>query len=105
MNPEYGLSQSEHDELISVIMAHSSIDEAILFGSRAKGTHKPGSDVDIAIKGPKLSHSDVVDLSYALNEVSLLPYRFDIINYAAIDNDALREHIDRVGKLLFSRKT
>jgi predicted nucleotidyltransferase len=102
MNLDCGLSEKEYAELLSLIEAQSSIEQAVLFGSRAKGTFKSGSDVDIALKGAALSHADVVNLSYALNQESCLPYHFDIIDYNTIDNAALRDHIDRVGKVLFT---
>jgi len=42
-------------------------------------------------------------VGYALNQESLIPYQFDIINYNTIDNEELREHIDRVGVVIYRR--
>ena len=77
--------------------------EACLFGSRAKGNFRPGSDVDIALKGQSVNLDDVREIAYALNEEGFLPYQFDIIDYNRIDNEALREHNDRVGMALYLR--
>ena len=59
--------------------------------------HRPGSDVDIALKGEDLEEA-VLQISIYLNQESILPYNFDIIDYHAIDNQELLDHINRVGK-------
>ena len=69
-----------------------------LFGSRAKGTYKAGSDIDIAIKGSNIDHKLVMALSTRLNEETTMPYFFDIVHYDGITDPELRAHIDRVGK-------
>jgi predicted nucleotidyltransferase len=70
------------------------VDKLIVFGSRAKGNYKKGSDVDLAIIGNEKK------LSYYLNEETNLPYFFDVINLQKITNKNLIEHIKRVGKIL-----
>ena len=70
---------------------------AVVFGSRAKGTHRPGSDVDLAIFGESVKAADLVRLSEQLNEDSPLPYRFDVVQYETLASEDLRSHIDRVG--------
>ncbi|WP_228024719.1 nucleotidyltransferase domain-containing protein [cf. Phormidesmis sp. LEGE 11477] len=78
------------------------IDQVILFGSRAKGTHHRGSDVDLSIKGKGITYSTVIQLSESLNEERPLPYFFDVVDYDSLGNEPLRDHIDRVGIVLFS---
>lgn len=81
------------------------IAQVILFGSRAKGTHERGSDVDLAISSTSrkgIKHSTVLRLSESLNEERPLPYFFDIVNYDRLGDEPLRQHIDRVGITLFS---
>lgn len=85
--------------------AEKTVESAILFGSRAKGKAKAGSDVDIALSGKQLTRMDIVSLSMKLNEESCLPYSFDLVDRAAIDNPELADHIDRVGIVLFTRYT
>jgi uncharacterized protein len=79
------------------------IHRLILFGSRAKGTHKTGSDVDLAIQGKGVTYDTAVRLADLLNEEKPLPYYFDVLNYHTITESALTEHIDRVGVVLFDR--
>ena len=100
---KHGLLPRDIDEILQALCRFPEIDEAILFGSRAKGNYKPGSDVDIAIKGKAIDHSCVSALSFILNEESLLPYFFDVIHYEAITEEELVQHIDRVGKILYKK--
>lgn len=99
----YGLLQRDIDEIIGAFRRFPEIEAAVLFGSRAKGNYKPGSDVDIAIKGKAIDHSCVATLSFLLNEESSLSYFFDIVHYEQISELELVQHIDRVGKLMYER--
>ncbi|MBU2971724.1 nucleotidyltransferase domain-containing protein [Pseudoalteromonas sp. C2R02] len=92
-----GLSKAEVDEIRMFVMQFSDVESVVLFGSRAKGTHKPGSDVDLAILGDAVSYSTINELSYLLNEESVLPYYFDVINVADISSSALLSHIKEYG--------
>lgn len=78
------------------------INRVILFGSRAKGIHQRGSDVDLSISGKGITHSTVLCLLESLNEERPLPYFFDVVNYDSLGDEPLRQHIDRVGILLFA---
>jgi predicted nucleotidyltransferase len=97
VNNLVGFRQSDLLILISVLQKHSEVKEAWLFGSRAKGNFKKGSDVDIALKGNNLNFNIIADISYELNEETSLPYKFDVLNYDTINNNDLKQHIDRVG--------
>ena len=96
-----GLSSDELNGLRRVLQRYPSVQEAILFGSRAKGTFRKGSDVDLAVKG--CSDSDVILLSAALNEETTFPYFFDVVAYEKISSQNLIEHIARAGMTIFSR--
>jgi uncharacterized protein len=102
---KYGLSRQDIEEILKTFRHFPEIDEAILFGSRAKGNYKAGSDVDIAIKGDKIEHACVAGLSSLLNEESSLPYFFDIVHFEQIDEPKLVQHIERVGKRMYMRKS
>lgn len=101
MNNIVGLSKKDLEIIVSVLQQYLAVDEAILFGSRAKGNFKNGSDVDIALKGNKLNAEIVSSISYQLNEETSLPYKFDVLNYHSISSESLKEHIDRVGIRIF----
>ncbi len=97
----HGLRPSDLKVIRDVIARFSVIESAWIYGSRALGREKSGSDVDLAIKGPGISHETVIDLSRALNEESPLPCHFDITNYHRIQNDPLKQHIDEAGVLIY----
>lgn len=92
----FGLHDSDIDLIKSTIRKHPSVTQIILYGSRAKGTYKPGSDIDLTLKG-NVDLDTVSKIHYELNELSSLPYFFDISAYQLLDNPSLIEHIDRVG--------
>ena len=101
---KYGLKNRDIKYIIESIKTFSAITEVILFGSRAKGNFRNGSDVDMAIKGENITHNTVTRLSYLLNEEKPLPYYFDIVHYEIIDEPGLTEHIDRAGIVLYESK-
>ena len=80
------------------------IDKVILYGSRAKGNYRNGSDIDITLFGDKLTLSNsVYPLTDELEELNL-PYMFDISIFSHIDNEDLIEHIHRAGKVLYLKE-
>ena len=97
---KFGLRESDIESITNFLKRFDTIKEAILFGSRAKGCYTHGSDVDIAIRGD-FDFQTLTQLSYLLNQESNMPYKFDIIDYATIENSALKEHIDRVGVSIY----
>ncbi len=98
---KYGLSDSQLQEIISILMQCPEIEKAVIFGSRALGTFKEASDVDIAIFGEKTDFMTATHVKYELEEESYLPFFFDVIAYSEIDHDALREHIRKFGVVVY----
>lgn len=99
---KYGISSEDLKEIFKVLQDYPEIDEALIFGSRAKETYRKGSDVDIALKGRDASKI-CLEVSYKLNEETLLPYFFDILVYKEITNKDLQSHINRVGKTIYKK--
>ncbi|MDQ1339818.1 MAG: uncharacterized protein QG567_973 [Campylobacterota bacterium] len=87
------------EKIKSLACAYPKIKSLILFGSRAKGTAKNGSDIDLATVGDEIGFRDLCAFGAKLDELEL-PYKIDIVNYSSIANQALKEHIDRVGVVL-----
>lgn len=92
-----GLSYIEIDEILSFFKCRPEIERVIVFGSRAKGTYKPGSDIDLAVSGAGVDYSMINELSYLLNEESTLPYYFDILHFEGISSSTLLAHINEYG--------
>lgn len=98
---KFGLLDSDLVFLSNLFQKYSSINEVIIFGSRAKGNYKNGSDVDLAIKSITIANQEINEIDDELNENSNLPYKFDIVHYEKIQTPELKDHIDRVGVSLF----
>jgi len=104
MKNDGGLRESDMMEIILILQKESMVDSAFFFGSRAKGNYKKGSDVDIVLKGQHLNSEIINSIRYSLNQESLMPYKFDVINYNTINSVELVEHINTAGKIFYSRK-
>ena len=98
----YGLTDTQLAQIRQVLLETTHLERAVLFGSRAKGTHKPGSDVDLALMGDTLQFKDRLQLDNELDDLNL-PVNFDLVMYGQISDPAVREHIDRVGVTLYRR--
>jgi predicted nucleotidyltransferase len=103
MESIYGLKKSDLEIIMNILQMEGKIEEAVIFGSRAQGIYKNGSDIDIALKGKDIDAGIISHISYQLNEETLMPYKFDIINYHAINNDALIEQINRYGVSIYTK--
>ncbi|MEI6854003.1 MAG: nucleotidyltransferase domain-containing protein [Bacteroidota bacterium] len=102
MNEPFGLKKSDIETIVAIMKENEMVEEVLIFGSRAKGTYKNGSDVDLALKG-KLNFTITAHIGFLLNEETNMPYKFDVIDYLSIQNKELTEHIDRVGVVLYKR--
>ena len=103
MNLRHGLSQNVVDRITRVLARFPDVEQAILFGSRAKATHKPGSDIDLALVGAGLDWRIVGKIYDALDDL-LLPHRFSLIVYDETTDPEVAAHIQRVGIPLFQRE-
>jgi type I restriction enzyme S subunit len=100
---QYGLNESDIQKINAVFAAYKDVEEVVLYGSRAKGNFKPYSDIDLALKGNNLDLPLKWKMEDNLDDL-LLPYKMDIVIFAHISNSDLVEHINRAGKILYSRK-
>ncbi|CAI3634648.1 nucleotidyltransferase [Clostridium carnis] len=98
-----GLTNKDLCYILDGIKKHTEIDKAIIFGSRALGNYKKGSDIHLTISGVEITKDILNDLYDYLNEVCPLPYFFDLLHYESITNDNLKKHIDEYGKLIYKK--
>ena len=98
----FGLEKNIIDKIKIVFEDFPQIEEVRIYGSRAKGNYKPGSDIDLSLKGENLNHNLVNSISIELDKL-FLPYIFDISIFKQITNDDLIEHINRYGKVFFEK--
>jgi len=94
-----GLESKIVEKIKTVLKSDSKIKDVILFGSRAKGVARNGSDIDLAIVGNDINFRDLCSLGLKLDELDL-PYKIDLVNYDKIANKDLKNHIERVGLVL-----
>lgn len=92
---DFGINQQELVKILTIFRHYPEINKVILFGSRAKGTSRPNSDIDLAVDGI-ISDLQIEALAMELDELSL-PYKFDVQAITGIRNPALTDHIARVG--------
>jgi len=99
----FSLLDTDIDFIRLSLSKFDEIEKAAIFGSRAKGNSKQGSDVDIAIWGDKVNFTTVSKLHAMLEEASPMPYLFDIVDYAHLSHKNLKEHIDRIGVVFYNK--
>lgn len=92
----FGLPQAACDRIITVLSDYPEIDRTTIFGSRAKGNYRPGSDIDLCLDAPALSMRRRLELENRLDDL-LLPWKIDLLVREEIDNQALLDHIERIG--------
>ncbi len=98
----FGLPETTLGSLRAVLAAHPAIERAILYGSRAVGRHKPGSDIDLALSGEALDERELGRIADEIDDL-LLPYTLDLCHLATIDNPDLLAHIRTAGQTIFTR--
>jgi len=98
----YGLSADVIAKIHAVFGNFASIEKAILYGSRAKGTYRNGSDIDLTLIGKNLTHTQLLSIELALDEL-MLPYKFDLSLHHQLDSPELLDHIRRVGIEFYRR--
>ncbi len=99
---KYGLSEATVEKICGVFVHFPEVEKAVLYGSRAKGNYKTGSDIDLTLYGAKLTHSLCATIASELDDL-LLPYTIDLSVFDELNHDKLREHIERVGVVFYQR--
>ena len=99
---QFGLSDNTLNTLNSIFQKYSGIRQAVLYGSRAKGKYREGSDIDLSLKtGDNFTFTDLLHISGDFDD-SDMPYFVDVSIYEKLSNPDLKAHIDRVGKVIYS---
>ena len=99
---QFGLKEDVAKQISAAIAQFAEIEKVIIYGSRAKGNYKLGSDIDLAVFGKSVTRQTIIRLSVKLDELEL-PWTFDILDYNSIGNADLKEHIDRVGQIFYEK--
>lgn len=97
----FGLPERTIKDLYNYFFKKNDIEKVIIFGSRAKGTYRNGSDIDFAILTK--NNKTFYKIAGELDDLPT-PYKFDIINYSKLEDCAIKESIDKYGKIFYIRK-
>lgn len=100
---KYGLPPEYMETIRSILAADPAIEQAILYGSRATGTYKKASDIDLAIQGAHFGLFQAASLKALLEEETTIPYFFDIVAYQSIQSADLKQHIDQHGIIIYRK--
>lgn len=86
-------------ELVRYIVGKAHPREVILFGSRARGDHRPNSDFDIAVRGP-LASQVWTEIQVDLEENPISLYATDVVLLEELGFD-YQKNIKSEGKVLY----
>jgi len=98
-----GLKERNRVKIRQVLASHPQVERAVLFGSRATGTYRPGSDVDLALAGDGLTHSDLGVIGAAM-EATTVPQIVDLVLWSSTGNQVLADHIRAIGVEFYVRR-
>jgi predicted nucleotidyltransferase len=102
---DFGITQKTFELFLKTFESFPQIKEVIVFGSRAIGNFRTGSDIDIVLKGEKISVDLVLEVNAILNERLPIPYFVDVFLFTQITSPELIDHISRVGKIIYDRNS
>jgi predicted nucleotidyltransferase len=100
----YGLKDGHLQTIIAYVERCPEVERAVLFGSRALGTYRPASDIDIALFGDGVTAGLAAALKFKIEEETGIPYFCDFVAYPKITNNALKDHIDRRGVTVYTAR-
>lgn len=100
---KFGLSDKTIEAINSVLSKHSAVKKAIIYGSRAKGNYKNGSDIDLTLVGDGISYNELGTIDFELDDL-LLPYTIDLSILCLISDADVVDHIRRIGRPFYERR-
>lgn len=98
----FGLSEDTVGKINGVFRRFPEVEKVKIYGSRAKGNFKPGSDIDLAMSGTSITSDIRSQIALGLDDL-LLPYEIDLSIICDLHNDDLASHIQRVGCLFYKK--
>ncbi|MBD2847792.1 nucleotidyltransferase domain-containing protein [Paenibacillus sp. IB182496] len=98
-----GLSDTDIQYIRTTLSKFEAVEKAVLFGSRAKGNYKRGSDIDLAVYGDNIDVDTLSKLHALLEDSSPMPYLFDIVDGSHLTHKGLLDHIERIGKIIYTK--
>lgn len=100
---DFGLSDKTLESILGVLKKYPNIEKCIVYGSRATGNFRNGSDIDLTLIGENLTLTELLKIENELDDL-LLPYQIDLSIFHKINHEGLIEHITANGQVFFERK-
>lgn len=96
----FGLGEHIIKQINTIFSQHPEIEQALIYGSRAKGNYKTGSDIDLCLFGNTLNQKHLTKINQQLDD-STIPYQIDLSIHHTIDNPKFLDHITRIGQKFY----
>lgn len=103
MTMRFGLSEATIQKLCAVLAQYPQVEQAVLYGSRATGSYRNGSDIDLALFGDDLNLQTLCKIMDAIDDL-MLPYSVDLVIFGQVSDPDLKAHIQQAGVVFYQRK-
>lgn len=101
---KFGLTEEVVNKIVEILKKYEEVESAKIFGSRARGDYRKGSDIDIALFGNKLTHTINTKIFYDIDDL-YLPYNIDLINFNSLgEENTIKENILKEGVDIYVKK-
>lgn len=98
----FGIKPKSFQLILETLAEFQAIEKAGVFGSRAVGTQKNGSDIDMVLFGSGINPDTILKLKTKLEQELPIPYYFDLVHYQSVKNSELKEHIDKYSRIFYT---
>ncbi|MDI9407946.1 MAG: nucleotidyltransferase domain-containing protein [Candidatus Pacebacteria bacterium] len=98
----FGLSDKSLSIVHGILRGHPAVERAVIYGSRARGNYREGSDIDLALEGSDLKYDVVIKIAGELED-SYLPYFVDLMILTPTDSRPIAHEIARDGVEFYRR--
>ncbi len=97
----YGIPEKSYRLILNSFKDFEQIEKVAVYGSRAIGNFKRGSDIDLVVYGKSLNQISVLKLKTKLEQELPIPFYFDITHYESLPDNDLKKHIDNYSKIIY----
>jgi uncharacterized protein len=101
---KFGLTESTIENISAVLAGFPQVEKAVLYGSRAKGNYRSGSDIDLTLDGKDLTLTVISKIEQGIDDL-LMPYTLDLSIFQRLSDPGLIDHIRRVGVVFYQRES
>ena len=93
---QYGVSQSIWRQILKTCFSFPDVECVILYGSRATGSYRQGSDIDLAIDAPLMTDREFAQLWNAVDDLPIV-FSMDVVHLQKLQNESLLQAIRMYG--------